>query len=65
MPNPNPKLENLKPFQRKSERALGKIIGTRYPLEVQAILESLDCARQEFIRSAVEEKLKREGLLKG
>lgn len=62
MPNPKPKLENLKPFARQSDRELGKIIGTRYPLEVEAALKKLP-KHQDYIRLAVEEKLQRDGLL--
>lgn len=62
MPNPKPRLENLKPFERQGDRELGKIIGTRYPLEVEAALRQI-AKHQDFIRLAVEEKLQREGLL--
>ena len=64
MPNPKPKLENLKPFARSGDRELGKIIGTRYPVDVQTALEAVG-NHQQFIREAVEEKLKRDGLLPG
>ncbi len=62
MPNPKPKIENLKPFVRTSDRELGKIIGTRYPLDVQQALEQLK-DKQAFIRTAVEKALKDQGLL--
>lgn len=62
MPNPKPKLENLKPFARISDQELGKIIGTRYPLSIQAVLENLE-NKQDFIRQAVEEKLVRDNLI--
>lgn len=62
MPNPRPKLENLKPFKRKGDRELGKIIGTRYPVEVEQALSKLE-NHQTFIRDAVEKTLIEQGLL--
>ena len=62
MANPNPNLSNLKPFVRSSDRQLGKIIGTRYPVEIQQALEQLE-NHQAFIREAVENKLREEGKL--
>lgn len=62
MPNPKPKLENLKPFARRSDRELGKIIGTRFPVKVEAVLRELP-DKQAFIRQAVEERLIADGLM--
>lgn len=62
MPNPNSKIENLTSFKRVGDRDLGKVIGTRYPLDVQAaLLQSKDA--QGFIRSAVEAALREQGLI--
>jgi hypothetical protein len=62
MPNPNPKIENLTSFKRVGDRDLGKVIGTRYPLDVQdALLELKDY--QGFIRQAVEAALREQGLM--
>ena len=62
VPNPNPKIENLTSFKRVGDRDLGKVIGTRYPLDVQDALLQLKDA-QGFIRSAVEAALREQGLM--
>ncbi|PSB30159.1 hypothetical protein [Stenomitos frigidus] len=62
MSNPNPKTENLKSFQRASDRELGRVVGTRYPLDVAEALGKVG-NHQDYIRAAVEEKLKADKLL--
>lgn len=62
MANPRPQLSNLKPFEPMGERAMGKVIGTRYPVEVEAVLNAME-DKQGFIRSAVENELRDRGLL--
>ena len=43
---------------------LGKVIGTRYPLDVEAALSELTAmGRSAYIRTAVIERLKADGLL--
>lgn len=65
MPNPKPKTENLVPFEPIGDRPLARrVIGTRYPVEVLAVLEKMTSDQmQSFIRAAVEQKLKSAGLL--
>ena len=67
MANPNPKTDQIQSFQyqRMNEEPLGKVIGTRYPVSVEAALSRLPNGidRQGFIRAAVMEKLQNEGLL--
>jgi hypothetical protein len=62
MSNPKPKLENLKPFQRASDRELGRVVGTRYPLDVAEALGKVG-DHQRFIRAAVEKELRAQGFL--
>jgi hypothetical protein len=62
MSNPKPKLENLKPFQRASDRELGRVVGTRYPLDVAEALGKVG-DHQHFIRAAVEKELRAQGFL--
>lgn len=62
MPNPRPKLENLKSFQ-KHDRTLSKTVTTiRFQVEVFEALSNME-NRVEYIRQAVEEKLIADGLL--
>jgi hypothetical protein len=66
MPNPTPKTDQLKPHQWRSisDRAMGKVIGVRYPSEVEAALKTMPSPEmQQFIRDAVEEALRQKGLL--
>lgn len=43
---------------------LGEVIGTRYPLDVDAVLRGMDSqVKQALIRSAVRERLEVDGLL--
>lgn len=62
MPNPKPKIENLKHFKKVGDRELGKVIGIRFPVEVEAALNQMS-DRQAFIRAAVEDALIEKGLL--
>ena len=62
MSNPNPKIENLKSFQRSSDRELGRVVGTRYPVDVAEALGKVG-DHQRFIREAVEKELKAQGFL--
>ena len=62
MSNKSPKIENLKSFQRASDRELGRVVGTRYPLDVADALGKVS-NHQDYIRAAVEAKLKVDGLL--
>lgn len=57
--NPNPKTQHLEAtrFQSIRTQNLGKQVSTRYPVEVQKALETLD-NKQAFIRSAVEVALR-------
>ncbi|MBW4539730.1 MAG: hypothetical protein KME43_11390 [Myxacorys chilensis ATA2-1-KO14] len=65
MPNPRPKLENLKSFAKVGDRALSKrVIGTRYPEDVEAVLKAMPSDEmQQLIRAAVEKELRDRGLL--
>jgi hypothetical protein len=62
--NRNPQIKQLEAtrFKPVGDRQLGKIIGTRYPVEIQQVLEQLG-NHQQFIREAVEDKLREEGKL--
>jgi hypothetical protein len=64
MPNPNPQTDQLKPhqYQPLGDRPMGKVVGTRYPVDVEAVLNSLD-DKQGFIRQCVEAGLRDRGLL--
>ena len=62
MANKHPKLENLTSLARVSERKLGPVVGTRYPLAVAEALGKVS-DHQQFIREAVEQALKAQGLL--
>lgn len=62
MPNPHPTqtpefLE--KQFKPKGAESLGKVIGVRFPLAIDALLQALP-DKTDFIRQAVAEKLERE-----
>jgi hypothetical protein len=59
MANPNPLLDNLKPFRPQGDEAMSKVIGTRYPVSIAAQLEAM-LDKQAFIRAAVAEKLERD-----
>jgi hypothetical protein len=63
MANPRPNLENLRPFRPLGDRPLGKLVGTRYPVEVDAALRRLGRDKQALIRAAVETELRERGLL--
>ena len=66
MSNPAPSTKQLIPYQYKqsSREPRGKVRGTRYPLSADAILDGMNpTERADFIRGAVIEKLKAEGLL--
>lgn len=68
MPNPNPvQTDEFKRQQlpKYGDRALSKkVVGTRYPEPVFAELQKMTSEEcQSFIRAAVEEKMKSEGLL--
>jgi hypothetical protein len=65
MPNPSPRqtpefLE--KQFKPKGAESLGKVIGVRFPLAIDALLQTLP-DKTDFIRQAVIEKLQREKLV--
>lgn len=65
MPNPKPK--QTQPFidarfQPKAGEAMGKVIGTRYPLIVQEALERIENP-QDYIRAAVLRQLQEDGLI--
>ena len=47
---------------KHGDRALGKVVGTRYPADVDAALRQI-VDHQGYIRQAVEEKLRADGLL--
>lgn len=66
MGNSNPKTEHLKPYRFvRHDRPLGKVIGVRFPIEVETVLEGMSSVdRSDYIRDAVEEKMQRDGLLK-
>lgn len=58
--NPKPCTAHLR--QKQGEQALGRVIGTRYPPEVEALLRQMPGERrQEFIRRAVANELRRIG----
>lgn len=63
MSNPNPPIDNLRPFKSKGDETLGKVIGTRYRLAIAAKLEAM-ADKQDFIRQAVEEKMRVAGMIK-
>lgn len=63
MPNPNPvqtKDFKQKQFKPKGSEALGKVIGVRYPLAIDSLLQAMNDKKTDFIRQAVIEKLQRE-----
>jgi hypothetical protein len=64
MANPNPKTEQIQGFQYIpiGDRPMGKVIGTRYPEDIEAALSKLP-DKQAFIRSAVENALRESGQL--
>lgn len=64
MTNLNPKTDHLVAhrIQPKSDRVLGRSINTRYPIEVQEVLDQLP-DKQSFIRDAVEQVLLNKGYL--
>lgn len=63
MPNPKPKTGHLTKFEQVSDRPLSKKpIGTRYPQEIYEALLKLP-EHQNYIREAVEAKLKADGLI--
>jgi hypothetical protein len=66
MANQNPKFEHLKQYRFPGcDRELGKVIGTRFPLEVEAVLLEMGSSnRQNYIRKMVEAGLIADGLLK-
>jgi hypothetical protein len=47
---------------KHGDRALGKVIGTRYPVDVDEALRLIP-NHQDYIRQAVEEKLRADGKL--
>lgn len=68
MPNPNPKQTpefKAQQLPKIGDRALSKkVIGVRFTEEVNEVLLKMTSEeRQAFIRAAVEEKLKADGLL--
>jgi hypothetical protein len=65
MGNSNPKTDHLKPYRYpEHDRPLGKVIGVRFPIDVEAVLAVMSSAdRSDYVRDAVEEKMKRDGLL--
>lgn len=52
-----------KQFKPKNGEALGKVIGVRYPLAIDSLLQAMKNQKTDFIRQAVIEKLQREGIL--
>lgn len=62
MSNPHPAIAQIEryQFQPVEGEPLGKIIGTRYPADVEAALMAMP-DKQAFIRQAVAEKLARDG----
>lgn len=56
MPNPNPKTSHLDATRYRpiGDRPLGKVIGTRYPADVDTVLRGMGDDKQAFIRNAVE-----------
>jgi hypothetical protein len=65
MSNPKPvQTEDfkLKQFKPKNGEALGKVIGVRYPVAIDLLLQGMT-DKADFIRQAVIEKLQREGNL--
>lgn len=66
MTNQNPKTEHLKPYQfPENDRKLGKVIGVRFPIEVEAVLLEMESSdRSTYIREAVEARLIADELLK-
>ncbi len=66
MPNPKPTItDGFKAQQQPKygDKALGKTIGVRFSEEVDELLRSKIADRQAYIREAVEQKLKADGLL--
>jgi hypothetical protein len=62
--NPNPKIENLKPFKPVGAESLGNRLTVRFSKPVEAVLESMTGSeKQTYIRQAVEEKMLKDGLL--
>lgn len=61
MPNPRPKLENLKPFKPKGETALSGRLFVRVPSDIEAAVKSLPSERRcEWLRRVITDAAKRE-----
>lgn len=66
MANDSPKTEHLTStqFQPVGEVSMGKVIGTRYPVDVDSALNQMDSKKkQDYIREAVELRLRQDGRL--
>jgi len=62
MPNPNPNKATR--FAQVGKQPLAsKVRGARFPRDVDAVLDTLS-SQAEYIRAAVAEKLRADGLLK-
>jgi hypothetical protein len=63
VPNPRPRTDQLTPFEPQGKFALSsKVYGARMPRQLAEVLEKVDNL-PDWLRSAVEEKAEREGLI--
>jgi hypothetical protein len=62
--NPHPKLENLKSLPRVGDEPLGERLSVRFDRPVEAVLKQMSSPdRQAYIRKAVADRMRAEGLL--
>lgn len=61
MPNPNPPLNNLKPFKPKGQRPMAKAaLCVRLPVEIDNAIRSLGNRRTEWLRQVIIEAAQRD-----
>lgn len=66
MANPNPRqsedfIETR--FKPRADQAFGRVVGVRFPVEIDEALQEMGNGKADFIRNAVREKLAADGLL--
>lgn len=65
MPNPKPKMSDAFRAQQKpkyGDKPLGATMGIRFPEDIDQVLRQMS-DRQDYIRKAVEDRLRADGLL--
>jgi hypothetical protein len=61
MPNPSPRLENLKPFKPKGKEAMAAAaLCVRLPVEIDEVIRDLGDKRSEWLRRVIVEAAHRE-----